>query len=81
VQGRLWQTDAPWIVSVEATRPYWLVRTLSGVPLAAGFIALLLALTTGRRGAGLQSIAASASVETNSHVEPRFAVATSEASP
>jgi len=76
VQGQLWQTNAPWIVSVEATRPYWLVRTLSGVPLAAGFIALLLGLTTGPRGAGLQSIAASVGVEPASHIQPRFAVAT-----
>ena len=53
VQGRLWQSGAPWIDSVHAARPYWLVRTLSGIPLAAGFIALLCGLTTGPRGAGL----------------------------
>ena len=52
-----------------------LVRTLSGVPLAAGFIALLLGLTTGRRGAGLQSIAATAGAQSVSYVEPRLAVA------
>jgi cbb3-type cytochrome c oxidase subunit I len=80
VQGRLWQTDAPWIVSVEATRPYWLVRTLSGVPLAAGFIALLLGLTTGHRGAGLQSITAREGAQASSHVEPRLAVATMRSS-
>jgi hypothetical protein len=76
VQGRLWQTDAPWMVSVVATRPYWLVRTLSGIPLAAGFVALLLGLTTGRPGAGLQSIAASVGIEPASQVTPRLAVAT-----
>jgi cbb3-type cytochrome oxidase subunit 1 len=76
MQGRLWQTDAPWIVSVQAARPYWLVRTLSGIPLAAGFIALLCGITTGPRGAGLQSIAPRVGVEPAAHVKPRFAVAT-----
>ena len=55
VQGRLWESGAPWIDSVEASRPYWLVRTLSGIPLAAGFLSLLWGLTTGPRGAGLPS--------------------------
>jgi cbb3-type cytochrome oxidase subunit 1 len=76
VQGRLWQTDAPWIVSVEASRPYWVARTLSGVPLAAGFIALLVGLTTGRRGAGLRSIAGIGGHEAVPHVQPQLAVAT-----
>jgi cbb3-type cytochrome c oxidase subunit I len=76
VQGRLWQTDAPWIVSVEASRPYWVARTLSGVPLAAGFIALLVGLTTGPRGAGLQSIARIGGHEAVPHVQPQLAVAT-----
>jgi cbb3-type cytochrome oxidase subunit 1 len=54
VQGQLWTSGAPWIESVKATRPYWIVRSLAGIPVAAGFIALLIGLTTGRRGAGLQ---------------------------
>jgi cytochrome c oxidase cbb3-type subunit 1 len=77
LQGQLWQTSAPWMVSVEATKPYWLVRTLSAIPLAAGFLALLWGLTTGPRGAGLQAIAADAGVEPTAGVAPRFAVATS----
>ena len=76
IQGRLWQTDAPWIVSVEASRPFWLVRTLSGIPLGAGFIALLVGLTTGPRGAGLESIAQSGGARPVSHIQPRLAVAT-----
>jgi cbb3-type cytochrome oxidase subunit 1 len=78
-QGLLWQSDASWIVSVEASKPYWLVRTLSGIPLAAGFIAFLLGITTGARGAGLRSIAAGADVERASDVEPRLAVAATNA--
>ncbi len=56
VQGQLWTSGAPWIESVKATRPYWIVRSLSAIPLAAGFISLLAGLTTGPRGAGLHAI-------------------------
>jgi cbb3-type cytochrome oxidase subunit 1 len=52
VEARLWQSTSPWLDSVLAARPFWLMRTLSAVPIAAGFIALLVGLTTGRRGAG-----------------------------
>jgi cytochrome c oxidase cbb3-type subunit 1 len=78
-QSQLWQSGAPWIVSVEASKPYWLVRTLSGIPLAAGFVTFLLGITTGQRGAGLQSVAASVGVERVHEVEPRLAVATTSA--
>jgi len=50
VQGQLWQSDAPWLDSVRASQPYWLVRVLSGVPILLGFAALVLALTTGPKG-------------------------------
>jgi cbb3-type cytochrome oxidase subunit 1/cbb3-type cytochrome oxidase cytochrome c subunit/cytochrome c553 len=49
VQGHLWQSEAPWLDSVRASRPYWLVRTLAGGPILLGFAALALALTTGPR--------------------------------
>jgi cytochrome c oxidase cbb3-type subunit 1 len=48
VEARLWRSNAPWLDSVIAARPYWLVRTLSSIPITAGFIALLAGLTTGR---------------------------------
>jgi hypothetical protein len=50
VEARLWKSSAPWLDSVVAARPYWLVRTLSSIPITAGFIALLAGLTTGKRG-------------------------------
>ena len=56
VEARLWQSDAPWLDSVRAARPFWLHRSLSAIPITAGFIALLLGLTTGPRGAGLRAI-------------------------
>ena len=56
VEARLWQSDAPWLESVRAARPFWILRSLSAIPIAAGFIALLAGLTTGPRGAGLRAI-------------------------
>ncbi|MDH4067203.1 MAG: cbb3-type cytochrome c oxidase subunit I, partial [Acidobacteriota bacterium] len=75
VQSRLWTAGAPWVESVLATRPYWLVRALSGIPLAAGFIALLVGLTTGPRGAGLRDVDANVGVEPVPEITPRLAVA------
>jgi len=56
VEAQLWQSDAPWLESVRAARPFWLLRSLSAIPITAGFIALLVGLTTGPRGAGLHAI-------------------------
>ena len=47
----------------SATRPYWIVRSLPAIPLAAGFVALLVGLTTGPRGAGLHAIDAACGAE------------------
>ena len=53
VEARIWQSSAPWMESVRAARPYWIVRTLSFLPIGAGFLALLAGIATGDRGAGL----------------------------
>ena len=47
VQGQLWQSDLPWLDSVRASAPFWWVRSVSGVVILAGFIAVVAALTTG----------------------------------
>ncbi len=60
VEARLWQSAAPWLESVRAARPYWIVRTGSAIPIAAGFFALLAGLITGPRNAGLPSESAAA---------------------
>jgi cbb3-type cytochrome c oxidase subunit I len=75
VQGQLWTSGAPWIESVKATRPYWIVRTLSAIPLAAGFVALLTGLTTGPRGAGRLAIEARPAEEPEAEIAPRAAAA------
>jgi cbb3-type cytochrome oxidase subunit 1 len=53
VESAAWRSGAPWLDSVVAARPYWIVRSLSAIPIAGGFIALLIGLTTGPRGGGL----------------------------
>jgi cbb3-type cytochrome c oxidase subunit I len=50
VQGHSWQSDAAWLDSVRASRPYWLTRTLAGVPMLLGFGAVVLSVLTGTRG-------------------------------
>src|SRR5579864_9181348 len=56
VEARLWQSAAPCMDSVRAARPYWIIRTLTFIPIGAGFLALLAGLVTGDRGAGLRSV-------------------------
>src|SRR5438445_552532 len=49
VEGQVWQSSAPWIDSVRAVGSYWLVRTLSGLPILAGFVLFWISLVTGPR--------------------------------
>jgi cbb3-type cytochrome oxidase subunit 1 len=72
VEARIWQSDAPWLESVRAARPFWLHRSISAVPIAAGFIALLLGLTTGPRGGGLLAVEAGAGSQPVREVSPRL---------
>ncbi|MGP0075023.1 MAG: cbb3-type cytochrome c oxidase subunit I [Bryobacteraceae bacterium] len=75
VEARLWQSAAPWLDSVRAARPYWIVRTGSAIPIAAGFIALLVGLTTGPRGGGLESVEQTIGLEPVHEIAPRLAAA------
>jgi cbb3-type cytochrome oxidase subunit 1 len=56
VEAAHWQSGAPWVASVAAARPYWIIRSLSAIPLAGGFISLLVGLTRGPSGGGLQTL-------------------------
>lgn len=78
LQARLWQADVPWIDSVRASRPYWIVRSLSAVPIGAAFLALLAGLMTGPRGGGLAARDASRVAEPIDSVAPRMAQAAPE---
>jgi len=73
VQGRMWQTAAPWLDSIVATRPYWVVRMFSGLVLTAGFVSLFLGLTTGPVGAGRRELETSIGTEPVGEVSPRLA--------
>ncbi len=51
VEGQLWVSPAPWIESVRALSPFWLTRTLSGIPIIAGFLLFWMGRLTGPRNA------------------------------
>jgi len=48
VQGEYWQGSASWLESVRASSPYWLVRTLSAIPVTLGFILVFYGLVSGK---------------------------------
>jgi cbb3-type cytochrome oxidase subunit 1 len=75
VQGELWKSGAPWIDSVIASHVYWVARAHIGSILAAGFITLLVGLTTGARGAGMMVRPAPAA-DGHDEVAPRLAPVT-----
>src|SRR5467141_1792122 len=49
VEAQVWESSAPGIDSVRAVASYWLVRTLSGLPILAGFVLFWISLVTGPR--------------------------------
>jgi cbb3-type cytochrome c oxidase subunit I len=55
VEAQVWQSSAPWIDSVRTVGSYWLVRTLSGLPILAGFIVFWTSLVTGPRSETITS--------------------------
>jgi cbb3-type cytochrome oxidase subunit 1 len=73
VEARLWRSSAPWIDSVRAARPYWVMRSVSAIPVAAGFAAFLLGLTTGPKGAGLAEVDKTIGLEPVEEIAPRLA--------
>jgi cbb3-type cytochrome oxidase subunit 1 len=75
VEARLWQSAAPWLDSVRAVHGFWTIRTYSAILIFAGFISLLVGLTTGRAGDGLKEVEASVGLEPVEHLEPRLAAA------
>ena len=57
VQGELWNAGAPWVASLRASGPYWIIRTLSAIPITTGFGLLFYGLLKGPKGAGARELA------------------------
>src|ERR1700728_1714500 len=72
VEAHLWQSAAPWIESVRAAKPYWLIRAIMFVPITAGFIALLCGLLVGTRGGALQTIQGTIGLGPIKEIKPRL---------
>ena len=60
VEARLWLGESPWLESVQQAKPYWLVRTLSSIPITAGFLLLFYGLVSGPRDAAVRQMQAAA---------------------
>lgn len=69
-QGQLWQAGAPWLDSIRSSQPFWLVRTLSAVPITLGFILLLCGLLS---GTDTFTSASAPPVERHESAEPKIA--------
>lgn len=70
VQGGLWQQAVPWMESVKASRPYWIVRSLSAIPITAGFVLLGVGLLSGMVGASSAAANAARTVSAAPSAEP-----------
>ncbi len=58
VQATLWQQHIPWINSVRASKPYWIVRSGDGILLIAGFVAFACSFFVGEPNSARQEAAA-----------------------
>jgi cbb3-type cytochrome oxidase subunit 1 len=74
VEAHLWQSAAPWIESVRAAKPYWLIRVVMFVPITAGFLALLAGLLVGPRGGALKTIQDTIGLGPIREIAPRLVI-------
>lgn len=77
LQGQIWQNEVPWIESIRISQPYWMIRSLTAIPIAAGFILLLVGFTTGPRIADQPFVKNSAIDSPVAEVEPLMVAETS----
>jgi hypothetical protein len=71
-EARAWGGGGVWIESVTVARPYWVARVYAGALVAAGFVALLVGLTCGPRGAGRNVVESGVGPEPVAEVSPRL---------
>src|SRR5580698_4988303 len=74
VEAHWWQSTAPWIESVRAVKPYWLIRAINFVPILAGFLALLAGLLVGPRGGAINTIQGTIGLGPIKEIAPRVVV-------
>jgi len=72
VEAGAWGAEGAWIESVAAARPYWVARVHAGALVAAGFVALLVGLTRGPRGAGRNVVESGVGPAPVAEVSPRL---------
>jgi cbb3-type cytochrome oxidase subunit 1 len=73
VEASNWKSAAPWIESVRAAKPYWLVRVLTFLPIGAGFLIVMIGLFAGNPGEGLKEIQQEIGLDPVAEIAPRFA--------
>jgi len=73
VEASSWKSASPWIESVRAAKPYWLVRVLTFLPIGAGFLIVTIGLFAGNPGEGLREIQHAIGLEPVAEIAPRFA--------
>ncbi|MCB1649142.1 MAG: cbb3-type cytochrome c oxidase subunit I [Pseudomonadales bacterium] len=73
VQGQLWDAGTPWLESLRASHPYWVMRSLTAIPVAAGFIVLFAGLVTGPRGEGVKHIGTAQPEQATAQLQPEAA--------
>ncbi len=72
VQANLWNSSAPWMDSVRAARPYWILRMFTFLPIAGGFLSVMFGLFVGNVGDGLREIEQEIGLEPVAQLAPRI---------
>jgi cbb3-type cytochrome oxidase subunit 1/cbb3-type cytochrome oxidase cytochrome c subunit/mono/diheme cytochrome c family protein len=70
VQGMTWQSESPWIDSVNASRGFWMSRSLAAAPVVLGFISLCLAMLTGPVGRTVAAVTSEVTGDAASAITP-----------
>ena len=73
VEASMWKSTAPWIESVRAAKPYWIVRMLTFLPIGAGFFIVMIGLFAGNPGDGLRAIQQDIGLEPVKAIAPQYA--------
>jgi cbb3-type cytochrome oxidase subunit 1 len=73
VEASHWKSAAPWIESVRAAKPYWVIRIVTFLPIGFGLFLVMLGLFAGEPGDGLKEIEQQVGLEPIQEVAPRLA--------